>query len=179
MSLIWRTVCITFLSSSLKFKQGTKTLQTADSTVYIYLWQCVNHFVKEKFSNRNIYKFHMKNLILTLRRYRQLKLEIMSNLDAIFVSKYDHVTECFLATLIMAKGPFPSNRAGPLSGINFSCVHMVVFIPLGGMKFDWYVYLIVWKINYAIPSTHSLLNMHQLSVSFSWLWNSIYLEDCW
>ena len=86
-------------------------------------------------SSRNIYKFHMKNLILTLRRYRQLKLKIMSNLDAIFVSKYDHVTECFLATLIMAKGPFPSNRAGPLSGINFSCVHMLVFIPRTVMKF--------------------------------------------
>ena len=87
-------------------------------------------------SSRNIYKFHMKNLILTLRRYRQLKLEIMSNLDAIFVSKYDHVTECFLATLIMPKGPFPGNRAGPLRGIHFSCVHMVGFIPPTGMKFD-------------------------------------------
>ena len=114
-------------------------------------------------SSRNICKFHMKNLILTLRRYRQLKLEFMSNFDAIFVSKYNNFTECFLATPIMAKGPFPSNRAGPLhvSGINLSCVHMVVFIPLGGMKFDidWYVYLIVWKINYAIPSTHSLFNI--------------------
>ena len=78
----------------------------------------------------------MKNLILTLRRYRQLKLEFMSNFDAIFVSKYNNFTECFLATLIMPKGPFPGNRAGPLSGINFSCVHMIVFIPLDGMKFE-------------------------------------------
>ena len=78
----------------------------------------------------------MKNLILTLRRYRQLKLEIMSNFDVIFVSKYNNFTECFLATPIMAKGPFPSNRAGPLSGIICSCVHMVVFIPPTGMKFD-------------------------------------------
>ena len=51
----------------------------------------------------------------------------------------------------------PGNRAGPLSRINFSCVHMAVFIPPTGMKFDidWYVYLKVWKINYVIPSTHA------------------------
>ena len=78
-------------------------------------------------SSRNICKVHMKNLIMTLRSYRQLKLEIMSNLDAIFVFKYDHFTECFLATSII---PFPGNRAGPLSGINFSCVHMVVLIDM-------------------------------------------------
>ena len=55
----------------------------------------------------------------------------------------------------------PGNRAGPLSGINFSCVHMVVFIPPTGMKFniDWYVYLKVWKINYVIPSTHAHFNI--------------------
>ena len=48
----------------------------------------------------------------------------------------------------------PGNGAGPLSGINFSCVHMIVFIPPTGMKFevDWYVYLKVWKINYVISS---------------------------
>ena len=28
------------------------------------------------------------------------------------------------------------NPAGPLSGINFSCVHMIVFIPPTGMKLD-------------------------------------------
>ena len=59
----------------------------------------------------------------------------MSNFDAIFVSEYDHVTECFLTTPIMPEGPFPGNWAGPLSGINFSRVHMLVFIPRTVMKF--------------------------------------------
>ena len=53
------------------------------------------------------------------------------------------------------------NRAGPLCEINFTSVHMVVFIPPTGMKFDidWYVYLEVWKINYVIPSTHARFNI--------------------
>ena len=53
------------------------------------------------------------------------------------------------------------SRAGPLSGINFSCFHMVVFIPPTVRRFDidWYVYLKVWKINYVIPSTHAHLNI--------------------
>ena len=64
----------------------------------------------------------------------------------------------------------PGNRAGPLSGINFSCVHMVVFIPPTGMKFDidWYVYLKVWKINYVIPSTHAHFNIFHPGRRIMW-----------
>ena len=68
---------------------------------------------------------------------------------------YFHVIYMYIADKYFTYSHDPGDRAGPLSEINFSCVHMVVFIP----PIDWYVYLKVWKINYAIPSTRAHFNI--------------------
>ena len=60
----------------------------------------------------------------------------------------------------------PGNRAGPLSGINLSSVHMVVFISPTGMKFGAKYLKQIWR-TLSIRSCYSLLWILQLLYRYS------------
>ena len=110
------------------------------------------------------YRIHGFNHVNARASTPPYKHPLRFHIDAIFLSytltllyfnffssfKRPSIAE-FTLRKLRGRSHDPSNRAGPLSGINFSCVHMV--------DIDWYVYLKVWKINYVIPSTPAHFNI--------------------